>query len=112
MDNQSLQSRKYPRITINKEFPSFDSFVQEYVTNISRTGVFIRSDDPPAIGTEVNLCFTVVAEGIETIEGIGQVVRVQDNPSGVGVVFTKLNSYSSQLIERLLTSGHTPKSSL
>ena len=28
------------RITINKEFESFDAFVHEYVTNVSRSGVF------------------------------------------------------------------------
>jgi Tfp pilus assembly protein PilZ len=108
MTEPSQQNRKHPRLTINKEFPSFDSFVEEYVTNISRTGVFVRSDEPPSVGTEVNLRFTVVAEGIETIEGVGEVVRVQHDPSGVGVVFTRLNSYSSHLLERLLTAGHKP----
>ncbi|MCB9707876.1 MAG: PilZ domain-containing protein [Myxococcales bacterium] len=103
MSNTSPQNRKNPRVTLNKEFPSFDAFVQEYVTNVSRTGVFVRSDDPPSIGSEVNICFTVVADGIETIEGVGKVVRVQDNPAGVGVVFTRLSHYSSHLIERLLT---------
>ena len=48
------------RVTINKEFESFDAFIQEYVTNISRTGVFIRSTNPLAIGTRVNLHFTVI----------------------------------------------------
>ena len=36
------------RVTINKEFESFDAFIQEYVTNISRTGVFIKSQTPLA----------------------------------------------------------------
>ncbi len=36
---------KNERITINKEFESFDDFIQEYVTNISRTGrVHQRAD--------------------------------------------------------------------
>ena len=30
-------------LTINKEFESFDAFIQEYVTNISRTGVFMKT---------------------------------------------------------------------
>ena len=38
--------RAEERITINKEFESFDAFIQEYVTNISRTGVFIRAQKP------------------------------------------------------------------
>ena len=41
------------RVTINKEFESFDAFVHEYVTNVSRSGVFIRSKEPMPVGTEV-----------------------------------------------------------
>jgi uncharacterized protein (TIGR02266 family) len=91
------------RVTINKEFESFDAFVHEYVTNVSRSGVFIRSKEPLPVGTEVNLTFTVITGDIETIEGAGQVVRVQDDPPGMGVAFTKLTKYSEDLLVRLLT---------
>lgn len=97
-DNRSAE-----RVTINKEFESFDAFIQEYVTNISRSGVFVKSKQPLAIGTMVNLKFTVILEDIETIEGVGEVVRVQHDPPGMGVVFRELNQYSKHLIERLLT---------
>src|SRR5271166_5044013 len=90
------------RVTINKEFESFDAFIQEYVTNISRTGVFIKSQQPLPIGTRVNLRFTVIMDDIETIEGVGEVVRVEKDPSGMGVVFRELNGYSKDLIEKLL----------
>ena len=95
--------RREERITINKEFESFDAFINEYVTNISRTGVFIRSKTPLPIGTTVNLRFTVIMDDIESIEGTGKVVRVEEDPAGMGVVFTHLTSYSQQLIEKLLT---------
>ena len=91
------------RVTINKEFESFDAFVHEYVTNVSRSGVFIRSREPLPVGTEVDLSFTVIMEEVETIEGAGQVVRVQDDPPGMGVAFTKLTKYSEGLLSRLLT---------
>jgi len=91
------------RVTINKEFESFDAFVHEYVTNVSRSGVFIRSKEPLPIGTEVNLTFTVIMDDMQTIEGTGQVVRVQDDPPGMGVAFTKLTKYSEDLLVRLLT---------
>lgn len=89
------------RLTINKEFESFDAFIQEYVTNISRTGVFIRAQNPLAVGTQVNLRFTVIMDDIETIEGIGEVVRVEKD--GMGVVFRELSTYSKDLIDKLLT---------
>jgi uncharacterized protein (TIGR02266 family) len=97
--------RTEERVTINKEFESFDAFIQEYVTNISRTGVFVRAQSPLPVGTRVNLRFTVIMDDIETIEGIGEVVRVEkDGPnSGMGVVFRELNAYSKDLIDKLLT---------
>lgn len=103
-------NRQDERVTINKEFESYDAFIAEYVTNISRTGVFIRSKSPLPVGTRVNLRFTVIMDDIETIEGVGEVVRVHEDPEGMGVVFTELGTYSQGLIEKLLTSqGHTPK---
>ena len=92
------------RVTINKEFESFDAFIQEYVTNISRTGVFIKSTTPLPIGTRVNLRFTVIMEDIESVEGIGEVVRVETDPPGMGVVFRELSAYSKDLIEKLLVA--------
>lgn len=100
--------RRDERLTINKEFDSFDQFIQEYVTNISATGVFIKSKAPLPVGTEVNLRFTVIMDDIETITGIGRVVRVSDDPPGMGVVFEELNGYSQVLIEKLLTAPTRP----
>ncbi|MFZ5467857.1 MAG: PilZ domain-containing protein [Myxococcota bacterium] len=100
------ERRSQVRRTINKEFASVDDFIAEYVTNLSRTGVFIRSDDPLPVGTQVTLRFTVIMEELETIEGVGEVVRTvpvgSGEKAGMGVVFTELSSYSRQLIERIL----------
>ena len=90
------------RITINKEFDSVEALIDEYVTNISKSGVFIRSEDPLPVGTKVNLRFTVFLEDPETIAGVGEVMRTSDDPKGMGVVFTKLDSMSRVLIERLI----------
>jgi len=98
-------NRREARVTINKEFESFDAFIQEYVTNISRTGAFIKSKTPLAIGTEVDLKFPVIMADIETLEGIGAVVRVEENPPGMGVVFREISAYSKKIIDRLLMQG-------
>ena len=63
--------RKDERLTINKEFDSFDQFIQEYVTNISRSGAFVKTATPLPIGSQVTLRFTVVMDDVEVIEGIG-----------------------------------------
>ncbi len=63
MNNDDGQ-RSEKRVTINKEFESFDAFVHEYVTNVSRSGVFIRSREPMPVGTEVHLTFTVIMDEV------------------------------------------------
>jgi PilZ domain len=103
MGDESEQ-RNSERVTINKEFESFDAFVSEYVTNVSKTGAFVRSDAPLPVGTKVNLRFSVVMDGVETVEGIGEVVRVHEDPPGMGIVFTELTGYSEAIIARLLTA--------
>jgi hypothetical protein len=95
-----IDSRESERVTINKEFSSFDEFLQEYVTNISRSGVFIKTKSPLPVGTVVNLHFTVIMEGIETVEGTGEVTRLAEG--GMGVVFREISNYSKAIIERLL----------
>jgi hypothetical protein len=78
--------------------------VTEYVTNVSGDGVFIRSDTPLPIGTEITLKFSVVLDEIESVEGTGIVVRVERDPPGMGVVFKELDGYSKELVERLLVA--------
>ncbi|MCS6914153.1 MAG: PilZ domain-containing protein [Myxococcales bacterium] len=89
------------RISVNREFAVVEEHLSEYVTNISRTGAFIRSREPLPIGTRVNLKFSLILDEIEFIEGIGEVVRISQNPPGMGVVFRQLGAESQALIERL-----------
>ena len=100
------ERRTTVRKLINHEFSSVEQFINEYVNNISRTGVFIRSDDPLPVGTKVALKFTVIVDDLETIEGVGEVVRVVPAAPGVqpgmGVAFTELTKYSKHLVERIM----------
>lgn len=101
------QRRGAERVRVNREFDTMEEFIAEYVSDISRSGVFIRSDDPLPKGTRVDLRFTVVDEDMETIEGIGEVTRVVapggTEAPGMGVVFVELTSASERLVHRLLT---------
>jgi len=47
-------------------------------------------------------------DDIESIEGVGEVVRVDASPPGMGVVFRELSAYSKGLIERLLVQRVLP----
>jgi hypothetical protein len=91
------------RVHINHEFASVEAFINEYVVNISHSGVFIRSKDPLPVGTRVALKFTIIMDELETIEGVGEVVRQTRNPSGMGVVFVELAGHSQDLVAKLIT---------
>jgi uncharacterized protein (TIGR02266 family) len=100
------EKRYERRVQVNREFSSIEEFITEYVSDISRSGVFIRSDVQLPVGTKVDLCFTVIVGDFETIEGIGEVVRVvsagEGAQPGMGVVFTELTSDSQRLVDGLL----------
>jgi uncharacterized protein (TIGR02266 family) len=102
-----LDLRSAPRAAVNREFASVEEFIVEYVSNVSRSGVFIRSEEPLPVGTRVALRFTLVLDELETIEGVGEVRRTVPRggpePSGMGVVFVELTRHSQDLLERLLT---------
>lgn len=92
--------RRHERQRINKDFESFQAFASDFVTNISQSGIFILSKSPLAIGTKVDLRFTVVMEEIEVIEGTGEVVRVTDQ--GMGIEFRELTRPSQGVLARLM----------
>ncbi len=99
--------RQDARVTVNREFTSLEEFIAEYVADLSRSGAFIRTENPLPVGTRVSLRFTVILDELETIEGAGEVVRTvapgADHPAGMGVVFTQLTRVSQELIEHLMT---------
>jgi hypothetical protein len=100
-DRTRVRVPRAERIEINHEFRSIEEFIHEYVSNVSRSGIFIKSKDPLAVGTRVALKFSIIVEDIETIEGVGEVVRI--NKAGMGVVFTELTDHSMDLLAKLLT---------
>jgi uncharacterized protein (TIGR02266 family) len=88
---------------VNVEFDSIESFVTQYVSNISRSGAFIRTQTPLPVGSLLNLRFTIMADDPEVVEGTGEVVRVSEEPRGMGVAFVGLDDHSKELIGKLLT---------
>jgi PilZ domain len=95
------------RVFINREFSSIEQLIREYVTNVSRSGAFIRTKHLLPVGTKVNLRFSVIVDDIETIEGTGEVIRVSHKPPGMGIVFVELTAVSQRIITRLLSQRTT-----
>jgi uncharacterized protein (TIGR02266 family) len=97
--------RVFPRVLVNHEFSSLDEFITEYVKDLSAGGVFVRVFDPLPVGTRVDLRFTVIGDDLETVEGVGRVVRVVEPGPGVtpgmGVMFEELTPQGQQVVDRL-----------
>lgn len=112
MTSEDKGRRKAERVLVNHEFRSIEEFITEYVSDISRTGVFIRTDDPLPPGTKVDLRFTVIDEDFEVIEGVGEVIRVVaaggSGVPGMGVAFVELTAASKNLVERVLKRRAAP----
>lgn len=103
-DLTRAERRQHDRVPINQEFDAIEEYIAEYVSSISQGGVFIRSKNPLPMGTRVTLKFSVIVEDVETVEGEGEVVRVETDPEemGMGVAFTRLSAESKELIDRIM----------
>jgi uncharacterized protein (TIGR02266 family) len=93
------ERRRAPRVLVDLEvdYASEDNYLFAYITDISATGIFIRTTTPEEPGTHLNLRFTADLEAALEIEG--QVIWVNpyrpgtpDNlHPGMGVRFVGLD---------------------
>ncbi len=100
----SIESRRIAvERVITLEFPHFGAFFAEYSTNVSMTGMFIRTDRFQPPGTLATVEFNL-ADGMPLISGKAKVVWVRerhegpDRPAGLGLRFVELDDEGRQLI--------------
>ena len=109
------EKRTAPRIgtvlRIRLAFGSKDDFVERYAMNVSSGGIFVRTRDPQAPGTEIGLDITLQS-GEQVIAGRG-VVRWTTPPSapgephhdpGMGIKFTELTRDSRALVDLVVAA--------
>ena len=113
----SIESK---RITLERkitlDFPHLQGFLTEYSSNISMTGMFVRSERPEAPGTVVAFEFGL-ADGLDLISGQAEVVWRREvnggpgRPPGMGLRFVWLDNESRHLIrwavEKQIREGRT-----
>jgi len=99
--------RKDPRFDVNikVDYSTKGMFVSNYVTNLSKGGVFIQTDDPLPLQSQINLTFTLPEFNIK-IEAKGKVTWTYDIKKGtstivpgMGIKFTDLATKHKTLIE-------------
>jgi len=82
---------------------TLEELVPEYASDISTSGVFIRSEAPRPVGTTVFLQVTLKG-GARIVEAFGRVARVGRDSQGVpgmGVQFVAFDEESRALVEAL-----------
>jgi uncharacterized protein (TIGR02266 family) len=101
---------------VRLQYASILDFHESQSVNISRTGMFVVSDNPGTVGSLVEFEFCL-DDGLVLLKGKGEVVRVTQHPvSGMGVRFRELDQDSRRCIERIVEineqEGRSPRISL
>jgi molecular chaperone DnaK len=92
---------------IQLKFDRFSGFINEYFSNISPGGIFIRTDTPEPPGQLLDFEFRL-GDGYELIRGRGEVVWARqrgeglERPPGMGVRFIELSPGSKDLIYKIV----------
>ncbi len=111
MDSGRKQDRKAVSLLVKLQHPNLDTFVEQYATNLSPGGMFIRTKTPPAIGTRVR--FEVqIAGGVRVMKGSAEVrwIRQPGDPAGaagMGVEFEDLEPSTRALVDRMLEAARS-----
>jgi uncharacterized protein (TIGR02266 family) len=116
-DPNTRQGKRTP-VTLKIKFKSetLEQFIERYAVDVSQGGIFIRTKEPLAVGTQMRFEFQL-RDASPLIAGEGTVVWTRENdPSrpaiapGMGVRFDRLAEGSQTVLERILSekSKHAP----
>jgi uncharacterized protein (TIGR02266 family) len=108
-DPNTRQGKRTP-VTLKIKFKSetLEQFIERYAVDVSQGGIFIRTKEPLAVGTQMRFEFQL-RDASPLIGGEGTVVWTRENdPSrpaiapGMGVRFDRLAEGSQVVLERIL----------
>jgi uncharacterized protein (TIGR02266 family) len=109
VDPNTRQGKRTP-VTLKIKFKSetIEQFIERYAVDVSQGGIFIRTKEPLAVGTQMRFEFQL-RDASPLIAGEGTVVWTRENdPSrpaiapGMGVRFDRLAEGSQTVLERIL----------
>ena len=110
VDPNTRQGKRTP-VTLKIKFKSetLEQFIERYAVDVSQGGIFIRTKEPLAVGTQMRFEFQL-RDASPLIAGEGTVVWTRENdPSrpaiapGMGVRFDRLAEGSQGVLERILS---------
>src|SRR5438105_4734913 len=105
LDNDRRLSDRFD-VTWAVDCETDDTFLYASIANISAMGIFVRTTDPLAVGTEVRLRFTppsapdgFMLRGL--VQWVNSNVRTSPNP-GMGIRFTELTADDRERIVEVI----------
>ncbi len=122
MSDPNTRKEKRTPVTLKIKFKSatLDQFIERYSVDVSHGGIFIRTKDPLAVGTQLRFEFQL-QDASPLISGEGTVVWTREHDParvgvapGMGVRFDKLAAESQAVLDKILAmktkeSGVEPK---
>jgi len=95
-------------LALEVEYRSAGAFLVAYSANLSKGGMFVETEEPLPVGTEISMRFAVPGEE-ESIDVIGVVAWVQAwrtarLPRGMGLRFEQLDERYGEAIDRIVSS--------
>jgi len=92
-------------LSLEVEYRTAGAFLVAYTSNLSKGGLFIETDTPLVIGTELMLRFTIPGSGPIEVRGNVAWVRpelMEGKPPGMGVEFEHLDARHGQIIDQIV----------
>jgi len=114
MAEQRKDSRSAASLKVKYKSATVDDFAQQFGTDVSRGGIFIKTKSPLEPGALLKLELQL-STAAAVISGVGRVAwrRVASadpsRPAGMGIKFVKLEPASQAVVERIVVErGATP----
>ena len=117
LDRLEKSAEFNPRIELERQvavrFKRFDDFVTAVSRNLSRTGMFLQSEDPRPSGSRFEFVLQL-GDDFNLVQGQAEVVwtrRVSegaDRPPGMGIRFLSLDRTSEGVLRRLVREHTEP----
>ena len=109
-----VERRRSPRapLIVRVRLGTVDALFSEFTRNVNEGGVFIKTEQPAAPGTQVDLEFEL-PDRAGTIRAKGRVARIQESdndlePNGMGVEFEELDTDARERINDFVRRLRSP----
>jgi len=102
-------------LVVRVAYHTVDELFSEFARNINEGGLFVETETPHAVGTEVSLQFKIPGSD-EPLHVVGRVAHTsnggQGEPPGIGIEFDDLDSQARQRINQLVRRLRTDSTQL